>query len=1732
MTIAACSIVTSSTSSTDNNSNNIDRGTDKLPEQHNKNQEVVGMSLVESTRTGTSTGNHTTRERNKSSESSSEDSESSGLGGSQKDHTLNTDDESEILETMTTVSINKSNKQNTLGNINEMGENDKKEGDEFEEDEDATQGSHVSYDDDCMFDEKKEIIDDIIYEERMSDEENGSEEKRDDLKDIYENSTQEDENGNEEVISNDENIDPVKNNCSEGEILNNTRIEEIADEDRSQHNNTNNYTNNNETVSTDYRHSPSQQQHHHQQHHQPHHQQHHQQIPQPLPEGTYINGVWIPNNRLSQMQQHAAASGMQFQPIPGFPQYLVPPPVQMLPPMVPQVSPSTINSQPLQGMASNDNTLNNQKSMSIPTLQAFIMPQHLYPYFVDNRFSEFRNIIATGPTTINAPIPNEEGYDLFLHLQEGESISLCVGSPEMSKLSGPISMRWVARPGVIPTALPLVVPPGHIVQQLIDERGILRHMILSPDPTVYHKDKEKNNTSITINCGNVKPQGNISNSVVRQKNHPTPTVHFNTNSININKQEHRNPPQEITQRNSNYHNKVNKISPGGNNYNNPTNKNYIPNNNPPITTPNIRQHQQQTHHHPNAGHSGSGNQNNKYLNTHPRQQHQQQYDNNNQQLIKQNMALDECEVEYLRQLLSSINPPQIIRCGAREAEISWSDVMSNDTLSRANNNNITLHVTPSDFTYEVFLYEHSETGRLIFNQTTDNTQLKMKLLKLKPFTNYWVNMRVALIDYDIYGSPSKYLSFKTNASVPDAPSLLKCISKSATWVQITWKSPNNNGSPITNFIVQFAKNKLDPFDKVWEGLSDTCKVTDLEPSSNYRVRIIAVNSEGNSEPSPMIPVNTYGVHKNTVPSKPPNLPTVMEVTSERVKIRWDETHYYDNKNYHSNKNNQHHFSLTYTLEMCEVNDKVISKLTTVPKQKYIFNTAIVDVAPDKEYQFRIAVSHPSGSCVRSDWVTVHTPSKDGNIERFSEIAPKGIVFMPTPINLKRLRTLEHDVIEIGWQYPGKEDVYYILEGCYSTDCVNWKVIYNGKMNSYVNKDTKLSAFRVRAVNPENHSSAWSEVMFAVRKKISTDIINSIGNDSHSTTNIIKPPCSAPPKFSHITSNSIKVSWKLVFFNSSNNDNNLDSNVNDPSTPHYSINSFIASNTPVFYELQRVEETPIIIYSGDVSEYTIENLKPLEHVQLRVRAVAIDKIGVRSEGDWSLVSSCCTLPSLPSKPIHLKVQTVSGALGKNKCSIKLLIWNQPLDINDSDIIEYKIYKHQDDINENASTDKKNFDLFTTTTDTNLMIDDLIGNQKYSFYITIVTSAGESVPSDIVEFITEQSVPLPPSVFEISDITPNSFEVSWNEPKGGNFDITKYCLEIYNANKCESLRAVRDGETIPIEIFYTEPDVNNKVITDLKAETPYYVKIYAMSKAGKGIEVIKLVNTLPKPPQAPVLNVLVTASNFLKLKINAPNDVNYFSIEQEIDGDYEEIYHGELRTVKAKNLDENTSYNFRARAAYNQSQQYGEYSSIFTFKTSHTPPPQFKSSLTITETAQGIFNIEWPHIKIVNGSQDQDDAIYYRLQITCRFGKEKNGEPWKTLYEGTLNSFIYQPDNGSTVHSKQLRIIVIKYINDIEVQSLPSSAFPFKPIVAHSVPDSPRKRNGTNNNNSNNNTNNNNKVEDSTSTTGSTSPAKINKSMIGSSKRRWWIVNFVKRHSRDVKMGAICIIVCLIIFLFIY
>ncbi|KAE9418353.1 hypothetical protein Angca_009088 [Angiostrongylus cantonensis] len=85
----------------------------------------------------------------------------------------------------------------------------------------------------------------------------------------------------------------------------------------------------------------------------------------------------------------------------------------------------------------------------------------------------------TMPTWVH-PTPPGAPNDLFVHIQMGETLNILVGN-DVQNITGPATVRMVGECGMSPSALPIHVPPGHVIHQIVDEQGILRHLILSPE---------------------------------------------------------------------------------------------------------------------------------------------------------------------------------------------------------------------------------------------------------------------------------------------------------------------------------------------------------------------------------------------------------------------------------------------------------------------------------------------------------------------------------------------------------------------------------------------------------------------------------------------------------------------------------------------------------------------------------------------------------------------------------------------------------------------------------------------------------------------------------------------------------------------------------------------------------------------------------------------------------------------------------------------------------------------------------------------------------------------------------------------------------------------------------------------------------------------------------------------------------------------------------------------------
>lgn len=159
-----------------------------------------------------------------------------------------------------------------------------------------------------------------------------------------------------------------------------------------------------------------------------------------------------------------------------------------------------------------------------------------------------------------------------------------------------------------------------------------------------------------------------------------------------------------------------------------------------------------------------------------------------------------------------------------------------------------------------------------YNITYQGIQTMAEVRNLIPFTTYY--FRVCAINVAGTSPFSDVACQKTPASVPSAPSL-RSDDEKATSVYLIWTEPQDNGSPITHYNIEY----LDHLISTDSNVCEWC-IEDLHPETTYKFKIQAVNGIGVGHFSNVLRVTT-----KPLPPKPPKLECV-GVSHSFLKLKW------------------------------------------------------------------------------------------------------------------------------------------------------------------------------------------------------------------------------------------------------------------------------------------------------------------------------------------------------------------------------------------------------------------------------------------------------------------------------------------------------------------------------------------------------------------------------------------------------------------------------------------------------------------------------------------------------------------------------------------------------------------------------------------------------------------------------------------------------------------------------
>ncbi|XP_042228251.1 LOW QUALITY PROTEIN: Down syndrome cell adhesion molecule-like protein Dscam2 [Homarus americanus] len=145
---------------------------------------------------------------------------------------------------------------------------------------------------------------------------------------------------------------------------------------------------------------------------------------------------------------------------------------------------------------------------------------------------------------------------------------------------------------------------------------------------------------------------------------------------------------------------------------------------------------------------------------------------------------------------------------------------------------------------------------------------------------------IACTATNTYGSHTHHMELKVQ-DVPEAPRDLRVSREASRSATVTWAAPPSPNTPITHYILHL-KSQTATWDGVSvrqlqaEGGSTSVVLNDLLPAKVYQVRVVAVNSVGESPSSEPLTLRTEG----EAPSAAPINVQAVGISPRQVQISW------------------------------------------------------------------------------------------------------------------------------------------------------------------------------------------------------------------------------------------------------------------------------------------------------------------------------------------------------------------------------------------------------------------------------------------------------------------------------------------------------------------------------------------------------------------------------------------------------------------------------------------------------------------------------------------------------------------------------------------------------------------------------------------------------------------------------------------------------------------------------
>ncbi|BES88778.1 Fibronectin type III domain [Nesidiocoris tenuis] len=426
--------------------------------------------------------------------------------------------------------------------------------------------------------------------------------------------------------------------------------------------------------------------------------------------------------------------------------------------------------------------------------------------------------------TLVAGTPGEPLYYEYYHYQD---VHLCPIPPQEF---GPMTVPMVSTNSSPPIAMPVQVPHGHVVQQIVDESGTLRHVILSPQhpppllPIPQH-----------FGAGNPSgstqgPQGFYPGALPHSYHQPFTPLQPGVLGHGP-PQGHSPPPHNYHGKDERAHRQYNKLKK--------------------------RLEQKQMRDHP--------------LNTTPPLSPRKEINGNSRKGVgsvgtsedgeeSSSLQDDEDDLSMLTELLGSIKAPQVSEVTSRTALVQWSAPQVEN---------------PQDLSYEVLLSDRGKEGK--YKSIYTGEALSCRIEDLRPGTEYSVCVSARL--ENAIGCASEPTQLVTPACRPDAPPAPKLSNRTRNSLTLKWLAAQDNGAHIEHYIVEWDVDGT--FQEVAKSKAKQSHIGKLQPASAYIFRVAAVNQYGKSDYSPTVEYQTCDS-----PPPQPVPPSLVHATPGSLTLQW------------------------------------------------------------------------------------------------------------------------------------------------------------------------------------------------------------------------------------------------------------------------------------------------------------------------------------------------------------------------------------------------------------------------------------------------------------------------------------------------------------------------------------------------------------------------------------------------------------------------------------------------------------------------------------------------------------------------------------------------------------------------------------------------------------------------------------------------------------------------------